>query len=297
MGILAQTISAQAILDQAIKQKPAPLLLEASGLGTMDLRLLLVGVSVATGSLRGGLQTGTATPSNAETSTVATPITTPLETTATSTSAAASPVTLRPGASASTSAMPYATATLPMADIWGLPVVENATNLATRGADKETCSCTHPGDDGGGRNGYSCTDGSSGYCASNEVCYATEPFARGSWGDGCHDPGVRPIPAQCDRLCRPLFVGQSKSSPANNERACIQYCIDGASLSAEKRCLHCANRAIPKRGYNSACQKYVGMIANNGTPNEDWNLECCGKGALAPYHDKQAKGPGDIGCK
>jgi hypothetical protein len=75
---LAQAILAQAIPDQAIKQKIASLLLKAP-VGVMHLRLLLVvGISVAAGSLRGGLQTGTGTPSPNEPSTVATPLTTPL---------------------------------------------------------------------------------------------------------------------------------------------------------------------------------------------------------------------------
>jgi len=71
----------------------APLFLKASQLGMMHARLLLVGISVAAGSLRGGLQAGTATPFPNETSTVATPITTPLPVveSATNLASAASP--------------------------------------------------------------------------------------------------------------------------------------------------------------------------------------------------------------
>ena len=34
-------------------------------------------------------------------------------------------------------------------------------------------------------NGYTCDDGSSGYCASDQKCYATEPFEMGEWDLGC----------------------------------------------------------------------------------------------------------------
>merc|ERR1711988_233895 len=127
----AQAVLAQAPLEKAFTQKLAPLLLTDSVLGMMHLRLLLLGISVAAGSLR-GLQTGTALPSSSEMSTVATPITTPLPATAMSTNAATT-ATLPPVTSASTSAMPNTTAMVPIEDLWGLPVVENATYLATSG--------------------------------------------------------------------------------------------------------------------------------------------------------------------
>merc|ERR1711988_461445 len=82
---------------------------------------------------------GTATPSPTESATVATPITTPLTATATSTIAAAT-TQLPPGTSVSTSAMPDTMATLPKEDLSGLPVVENATNLASPTSPRPT-SC------------------------------------------------------------------------------------------------------------------------------------------------------------
>jgi hypothetical protein len=47
-----------------------------------------------------------------------------------------------------------------------------------------TCACDTPGAGTAGHNGYHCTDGSSAFCAANEVCYA-KLFDKGSWGSGC----------------------------------------------------------------------------------------------------------------
>merc|ERR1711971_622656 len=60
---------------------------------------------------------------------------------------AAATTTLPPGTSASTSAMPNTSATLSVEDLWGLPVVENATNLAIlppRGNAPRPTSCPAP---------------------------------------------------------------------------------------------------------------------------------------------------------
>merc|ERR1740138_568578 len=57
-------------------------------------------------------------------------MTTPLPATATSTTASAT-TALPPGTSASPSVMANMTAAPPVEDLWGLPVVDNATNLAT----------------------------------------------------------------------------------------------------------------------------------------------------------------------
>merc|ERR1712093_289701 len=98
----------------------------------MHLSLLLLGISMAAGSLRGGLQTGIATPPPTETSTIATPMATLLPATPASTSASATAM-LPPGTSASSPALANMTATLLVEDLWRLPVVENATYLATSG--------------------------------------------------------------------------------------------------------------------------------------------------------------------
>jgi len=74
----------------------------------MHARLLLVGISVAAGSLRG---------------------------------AAAATTTLPQGTSVSTPAIPQTTATLPMEDLLGLPVLENATNLASAAGPPRPTSC------------------------------------------------------------------------------------------------------------------------------------------------------------
>merc|ERR1711988_381159 len=122
----------QAALGQALQENIAPLLWKASVLGMMHLSLLLLGISMAAGSLRGGLHTGIATPPPTETSTVATPMTTLLPATPASTSASATTMQL-PGTSASSSALAKLTATQLVEDPWRLPVVENATYLATSG--------------------------------------------------------------------------------------------------------------------------------------------------------------------
>jgi len=51
--------------------------------------------------------------------------------------------------------------------------------------DQATCTCSTPNQGAAGHNQYQCSDGFSGYCASNEACYATESFTRGDWGAAC----------------------------------------------------------------------------------------------------------------
>lgn len=61
-----------------------------------------------------------------------------------------------------------------------------------------TCECDTPNTGTVGNNGYTCTDGTTGYCASDEACYATSPFVKGEWCMGCDtdcDPSAVPMPA------------------------------------------------------------------------------------------------------
>lgn len=36
-------------------------------------------------------------------------------------------------------------------------------------------------------NQYSCTDGTSGFCGEDSTCFATDPFIKGDWTQGCHE--------------------------------------------------------------------------------------------------------------
>ena len=58
------------------------------------------------------------------------------------------------------------------------------------------CSCGMPGGGTAGKNGYSCSDGSRGFCASNEVCFADTPFPKGEWAKGCRVPAA--VTCRCD---------------------------------------------------------------------------------------------------
>ena len=48
-----------------------------------------------------------------------------------------------------------------------------------------SCSCDTPGAGAAGHNRYSCSDGTEGYCTSDDECYATLAFAKGDWQSGC----------------------------------------------------------------------------------------------------------------
>jgi len=87
---------------------------------------------------------------------------------------------------------------------------------------------------------------------------------------------------QCKTMCAALFIGQGGAS---YESVCNKDCIAGANRGADEQCLYCAETATPFSGFNSACQKYVNLIANHGIPSEDYNPECCGKGSNADFHD------------
>jgi len=51
--------------------------------------------------------------------------------------------------------------------------------------DPVCCKCKTPGEGTSGKNEYECTDGYSAYCASNEECYNTATWNKGSWDEGC----------------------------------------------------------------------------------------------------------------
>jgi hypothetical protein len=70
------------------------------------------------------------------------------------------------------------------------PTVDHAENSEL--IEQITCTCSTPGQGTAGSNEYKCSDDSSGYCAENEECFATEPFTKGHWSDGCQIP-----PAPC----------------------------------------------------------------------------------------------------
>ena len=48
-----------------------------------------------------------------------------------------------------------------------------------------SCTCDTPGKGTAGHNRYTCSDGTSAYCASDEGCFTTLAFAKGDWRSGC----------------------------------------------------------------------------------------------------------------
>ena len=63
-------------------------------------------------------------------------------------------------------------------------VVDVATALEAAGRST-TCLCDMPRMGSVGLNGYSCSDGTRGYCSSDEECFASHAFAKGDWQSGC----------------------------------------------------------------------------------------------------------------
>jgi hypothetical protein len=53
-----------------------------------------------------------------------------------------------------------------------------------------TCSCVTPNAGTSGNNQYRCTDGTSAWCTSTSVCFATTPFTKGDWANGCREASV-----------------------------------------------------------------------------------------------------------
>ena len=51
-----------------------------------------------------------------------------------------------------------------------------------------SCTCDTPGAGTSGDSGYSCSDGTTGYCGDNQQCFAIGNFTQGQWADGCQVP-------------------------------------------------------------------------------------------------------------
>ena len=51
----------------------------------------------------------------------------------------------------------------------------------------KTCICRTPQRGRYGWNAYTCSDGSRGFCRSEEFCFATAPFAKGEWSSACSE--------------------------------------------------------------------------------------------------------------
>lgn len=95
-----------------------------------------------------------------------------------------------------------------------------------------TCKCVMPGTQG--QNQFKCTDGTTGSCATNELCFATQPFTKGIWTEGCQ-PLVTPCSGGCGtpgcQPCASPCQGQACSSaPASPCQG--QPCAAQASCTA-----------------------------------------------------------------
>ena len=47
------------------------------------------------------------------------------------------------------------------------------------------CTCDTPDAGASGHNRYTCDDGTSGFCASDETCFTGMGFVKGDWRSGC----------------------------------------------------------------------------------------------------------------
>ena len=65
-----------------------------------------------------------------------------------------------------------------------------------------TCRCQHLNGGIRGSNGYTCTDGKRGHCASSQECYARGAFKKGKWSHGCR----RPTPSPTERTPAPTVA-------------------------------------------------------------------------------------------
>lgn len=65
-------------------------------------------------------------------------------------------------------------------------------------AAKATCTCGHPSAANSSDNDYACTDGSSGYCASNNICGPTASFPKSELIRACAAPVLVSIGTNCD---------------------------------------------------------------------------------------------------
>ena len=69
----------------------------------------------------------------------------------------------------------------------GVDVVAPSELLRRVGRDAWAvgCTCDTPGKGAAGHNGYTCSDGTRAFCASDQACFATLEFAKGDWRSGC----------------------------------------------------------------------------------------------------------------
>lgn len=65
-------------------------------------------------------------------------------------------------------------------------------DLQLKEEDSTTCTCDTPNAGTAGHNKYTCTDGHSAWCATWQECFASHPFPKGKWKDGCS------ITCKCD---------------------------------------------------------------------------------------------------
>jgi len=78
----------------------------------------------------------------------------------------------------------------------GLVLLQSRAMLVKENASTTMCYCKSPNSGTAGHNEYRCGPGeggggswgSTGYCASDQVCYAENGFAEGDWGAGCAAP-------------------------------------------------------------------------------------------------------------
>jgi len=99
------------------------------------------------------------------------------------------------------------------------------------------CHCTTPGQGTSGKNKYECNNGNSGYCASNQVCYADGNFNYGDWGAACALP-----------TCK--CVTPNAGTAGHNQYTCN----DGTSAfcSSNQECY--ATGAFQKGNWQLGCQ-------------------------------------------
>ena len=120
----------------------------------------------------------------------------------------------------------------------------SGSNICVFDTSETTCTCDRPGGGGsGGANSYSCSDHSYGACASGEICYAYEPFKKGSWKDGC-----KTIP-DASVKCKCAHPG-SGSSGGKNGYKCDDG-TDGFCASDET----CFAYVFEKGDWSSGCAK------------------------------------------
>jgi hypothetical protein len=121
-----------------------------------------------------------------------------------------------------------------------------------------TCKCTTPSTTTtDGQNEYTCTDGTTSYCASDQSCYTRKPFVYGQWRMGCATPQVLEAAKAvqtCFQVCASsnCIVRCTKgiSSLSDADRHVIQWLI--SHKKELRRCLDfCPN------GYKDSLTRYL----------------------------------------